>query len=183
MKHLIRLVSFSVLSATLFTSCKKNVEEPIVNTPLQEINASEAKTSNLENNTVFTSSAAEASGEVYYGTFSVSGFITGTGTTAESVNITIPSGTGTAMMNASYTFSSTQVFTFTDGSITIKTHGKWWFTNVALLLAAGSGKWEVIASTGAYNGIKGGGTLDITSINLGVSPATVTDVYNGSLSY
>jgi hypothetical protein len=88
-------------------------------------------------------------------------------------------------MNATYTFSSTQTFTFSGGagSITVVTSGQWWFTDATMLHAAGSGNWNVIASTGTYAGIHGNGNLQITSIDFSGAAPAVTDIYEGYLHY
>jgi hypothetical protein len=137
-------------------------------------------------NTAFTTAGALGNDDIYHGTFSVSGLLSGTGTTAESVNITMPSsGNPQAMMNATYTFHSTQTFTFDDnsGSITIVTAGQWAFTNATLTHASGSGNWNIVSGTGSYSNLHGNGTVAITDIDFSQGAPTVTDVYNGSLHY
>ena len=109
-------------------------------------------------NTTFSSSGIEQGDEIYHGTFSVSGFINGAGTSGDSFSVNIPTGGNrSALMYATYTFTSTQTFTFNGGagSITVVTNGQWWFTDATLLHAAGSGNCNVISSTGTYAGLHG----------------------------
>ena len=136
-------------------------------------------------NVTFTSTGVHVGNEIYDGTFSVSGLINGTGTSQEAVAITIPSsGNPQAMMNATYTFHSTQTFTLDNngGSITVATAGTWAFSDPTLLHATGTGTWNIISSTGSYAGLHGNGTLNITSIDF-TGATTVADQYTGYIHF
>ena len=119
--------------------------------------------------------------EIYAGAFTASGLLNGSGTTNEIVNVTWPSsGSGTGVSNATFTFHSSQTFTFADGSLTIRTNGTWGFTSATT--GAGSGSWTVSSGTGNYADIDGYGTLEITEILFNSTGAyEISDVYTGSL--
>jgi hypothetical protein len=164
----------------LAVGCSKSTDvQPIGSSTVNTPKAKQAA------NVTFTSAGVHVGNEVYDGTFSASGLISGTGTTQEAVAITIPlGGSVQALMNATYTFHSTQTFTFaaSSGSITVVTSGTWAFTDPSLSYATGTGNWNIISSTGAYAGLQGNGTLSI-SIDFTGAATSVTDSYTGYVHF
>jgi hypothetical protein len=136
-------------------------------------------------NTAFASSAVEGSNHLYLGAFSVSGLVSGGGTSSESVNITMRgSGNAQALANATCTFRSTLTFTFSStNSITIVTNGTWAFTSSSLQQATGNGSWAIISGTGTYANLHGTEILEITDIDFTGNAPAVSDEYVGYLHY
>ena len=177
--HMKKLALIALLP--LAVACNKQANDVVV-TPAHNTSGAMAKKTV---NTTFTSSAVLGSNDLYQGTFTASGFVSGSGTSSESVNITMPaSGNPQALANATYTFHSTQTFTFSStSSITIVTSGSWAFTSSSLQHATGSGNWTITHGTGDYANLHGTGSLEITDIDFSGTATAVSDEYVGNLHY
>ena len=179
MRVIKKFLSVIFLSA-LFVSCKKDSSKT-ADVVIDQNSKPNALMARQSANTHFSTTQSNVGNDLYQGTFTATGFVSGNGTTNEVVYVTYPSsGNPIALNNATYTFHSTQTFDFGNGNtITIKPQGQWFFTSPGI--ATGSGTWAVIAGTGTYLKIKGTGTVNITSINL--IAGTTADEYDGNLFY
>jgi hypothetical protein len=83
-----------------------------------------------------------------------------------------------------YTFNgkkthSEVTFTYTNGTITAKTHSD--ITITGSTTASGSGTWLIVRGTGAYTGVKGSGSLTLNVSNIGTTNESITEAWSGNI--
>jgi hypothetical protein len=132
------LVAIAAMALTM-SGCTK---ETGILSMEEEINYKKPVDVSLSINAFFTGPSTTA------GTFTSTGFLNTSGTTAETVTLT------------SQTFHGQTVFTDAEGSFTAILNGQWSMTSPSTAL--GQGNWNIINGSGAYALLKGNGQLSFT---------------------
>jgi hypothetical protein len=109
-------------------------------------------------------SANFVSGDNSVGTFTSSGFLNTTGTTAEEVRV------------QAGTFHAQTTFTDSKGSFTAKLNGQYSF--VTPTSVAGNGSWTIISGTGDYQKLHGTGTM---TFDADFVAGTINDKWSGDM--
>ena len=81
-----------------------------------------------------------------------------------------------------YTFNgkkthSEATFTFTNGTVTAKTHS---VITLNATAASGTGTWIIVRGTGVYTGIQGSGNLTLSVTNIGTPLESISEAWTGS---
>lgn len=159
-EHIMKKHGFLALLATAIFAltlgaCKK---ESLPTSPEEAMRMKKPVTVDLNISAFFNGPSTTA------GTFTSTGFLNTTGTTAETVTLT------------SQTFHGQTVFTDANGSFTAIINGQWSMTSPTTAL--GQGNWNIINGTGDYAQLKGNGQLSFT---VDFVTGAVNDQWTGSM--
>jgi hypothetical protein len=148
------LVAVTAMALTM-GGCKKETGIPTLE---EEMNFKKPVAVDLSISAFFNGPSTTA------GTFTSTGFLNTSGTTAETVTLT------------SQTFHGQTIFTDANGSFTAVINGQWSMTSPSTAL--GQGNWNIINGTGDYAQLKGNGQLSFT---VDFATGAVNDTWTGDM--